>query len=284
MHEHRRVPDIDHRWELVRFDTDFHTPFVVLASMQTARGPDTSDCRVKDVKPDRFKVSIEEDQAEASGHTQEIVGYVAANADDDDWIRNADSDIIGKAFLRSTNQVPPEMWRRVEIPRRLGSDVVVFGQVMSHRGTQPVHVRLADVGRDTLERDTSFFYKMEEWESTDQQHEEEMIGFIALKRGVHALHGGDFVEVGHIHNVQLPPDDPDDRPSVLFDVLFDEAPTVLVQCQTYNGPHAVSVRQDVTQEAPWKTLVALQESEVKGGWHVREVVGYAAFGSGDLFI
>lgn len=271
-------PGVTHEWRTVDLLFGFDGPPVVLAAMQTFNGGNTAETRIRDLATGEFSVKIEEERTgdAETAHIGETVGFVTLDhtGPGASTIADRDGARIGWVARIARAQPSGEVWHRVELPDFL-DDPVVFLQVLTFRGAQAVHPRLTDVGSERLERDHSFFFKLEEWTDPGRArtaHIREDVGIVAVERGHHPLHefpedGPLALEAGRVSGIDHT------WGAVGFASSFRGPPVVVSQCQTFNGGQAVVTRQrDLTEDG---LALRLQEAEARGR-HTTEQVGYLA--------
>ncbi|MGG7564998.1 H-type lectin domain-containing protein [Rhodovulum sp. DZ06] len=154
---------------------------------------------------------------------------------------------------------------------------VVFATVTSMNGRAPVTAEFSEI------TSTGATLHLEEPDYLDGWHAAESVTLLTLEEGAWRLADGTMLEVG---TTVIPEGPTDTFYSVSFEATFDEAPTVLLQVQTANGPQWEIVRaRNITTEG---FEIALQEEQAnnEGGSHTMEVVGWAAIdvaGADDVF-
>lgn len=142
---------------------------------------------------------------------------------------------------------------------------VVFASPVSLNGDQPVTVEFSEI------TSTGATLHLEEPEYLDGWHRPETVSLVTFEEGVWTLADGSLLQVGTtvfeggaLNTFQ----------SVDFEVAFDEAPVLLLQIQTNNGPQwEIARASDVTTTG---FEFAIQEMEASDDFHVSEVVGWAA--------
>ncbi len=271
--KYRRLENVTHEWtegeiSEISLPPGYEVP-VLIAAMQTFNGDNTAEVRMRSLLERSFEAKIEEETSadpEVS-HLPETVGHIAFAPT---WIRDTDDNVIGYATYLDIDQPNAHSWTILPVPWIFSvDDSVVFAQVLSFNGNQPVHPRIRK--DDPSTGDPGFFLKLEEWPTYDQLHVLESVGIVVLKKGFHALRFGEdpHLMVGEVTG------DHTWQEVDLGNTIGSGRPVLVTQCQTYNGPDSV-----VTRQRESNTLTAevrLQEAESQG-WHTLESVGYVAMG------
>lgn len=221
--------EVTHKWGRVEFHKGYFLTPTVFAAMQTAAGGDTAQVCLRKVNTASFQVKIEEEKTDDSErkHTSEAIGAVVFDFASS-LIWNEDDQVIGQVGFLERNQPDEALWHRVEFNPEIERPVV-FMQVLSFRGHDPVHIRLAAVEEETATRPASFFFKLEEWR--EQKHgDREEIAYLVLSEGVHRVrtehpddHGLNPIHVGKFMG------DHTWQPTGFRGFLPDTAPPVVIR-------------------------------------------------------
>jgi hypothetical protein len=142
---------------------------------------------------------------------------------------------------------------------------VAFATPASLNGFQPVTVGLSGVGA------TGATLHLEEPEFYDGKHVDEEVTLLTLEEGVWTLADGSLLQVG---TATFEAGATDVFHSVTFDVAFEDAPVILLQVQTSNDDAWDIVRAQNVGTTGFE--YAAQEQEAGDGFHMSEVVGWAA--------
>jgi hypothetical protein len=155
---------VDDSWHEVNLTDDFLTDPIVVTSIETYDGSDTSALRLRNVGPSGFQLKVEEEQSRdaETGHTTERVGYFVAETG---LITNAQGAVISEAGSISRRQGNKNQWHTVNLAEVHANPVVIMN-IVTHAGKQPTHVRLRNV------ESSSFQFQLEE-----------QIGYIAVEQG-----------------------------------------------------------------------------------------------------
>jgi hypothetical protein len=150
---------------------------------------------------------------------------------------------------------------------------VVFAQVMTSHGWQPVAVRIHDVGADSVT------LRLQEPNYLDGWHMVEDVALFVVEAGTHVLADGTRVEAGTMETGRLTSQGFE---KIAFSADFEETPTILSQVQTRNGGDFVVTRQK-DPNADGFSLAMQEEEALNDGGHVTETVGWIAMerGTGD---
>jgi hypothetical protein len=253
---------IDETWYSIDLPKSFPSAPIIVTSIETYDGVDTSGLRMGGVSQSGFQVKIEEEGSRdtETAHTTERIGYFASEAG---VITDAYGAVIGEAGSISRRQSNGSQWHTVNLTEVHLNPVVIMNLV-TYTGKQPTHVRLRNIGP------SSFEFQLEEWDYLDGAHVEEQLHYLVLQSGVHELPGRRKAEVGTIkadHRFTYVP---------LEGVIDD--PVVLSQSQTYNDAEAIVTRQ--TDADDFGFFVKVQEEEGNVRAHPEEAIGYFAVGQG----
>jgi len=243
---------------------------VLIAAMQTFNGDNTAEVRIRSLRERSFEVKIEEEQSadREVEHLPETVGHIAVAPG---YIYDTAENVIGYASFFDMDQGAAHHWLSIPVPTEFTvRDSVVFAQVLTFNGNQPVHTRIRE--DDPASGAPGFFIKLEEWPTYDQLHVLETVGMVVLKKGFHSLRFGEdpHLMVGEILRVDHNWQEVD-----LGNTAGSGRPVLVTQCQSYYGPDSVVTRQ--REIDPLKAEVRLQEAEIQGP-HTFEHVGYVAMG------
>jgi hypothetical protein len=158
-------------------------------------------------------------------------------------------------------------WITVDLKKNFIHPRVFIGP-LSYNGTEPAHVRVRNVQRD------SFELKVEEWSYLDKKHVAEDISYIVIENGTHFVKNGSSdvvqIEVGTAyvnHKFGI----------VDFNKSFKIDPVVFSQSQTFNGRQPIVTRNKNVSNDGFR--VKVQEEEAKG-WHLYETVAFLALEPG----
>ncbi|WP_435064147.1 hypothetical protein [Halobaculum sp. EA56] len=98
--------------------------------------------RLQNVHSTDFEITIDD----VGDFASELV-YLAT---EEGYIRDTLGRIAGEAGTKWVDQSSPDTWETCDFDGRY-EDPVAFAQVMTHRGPQPCHTRLKDVGSGSLD-------------------------------------------------------------------------------------------------------------------------------------
>lgn len=147
---------------------------------------------------------------------------------------------------------------------------VVFASPASRGGSQPVTTEFSEI------TSTGATLYLEEPDYLEGTHMPESVTLLTLEEGVWRLTDGSLLQVG---TTVIPDSDTNTFYSVSFEQAFEEAPIIVLQVQTNNGPQWEIARADNITTTGFD--IALQEQEASDGFHISEVVGWAAFDAAD---
>lgn len=151
-------------------------------------------------------------------------------------------------------------WRFVPFKKSYNNPIVV-AKPMSYNGSNPAVVRIRNV------RSNGFEVQVQEWDYLDGNHATEMISYIAMESGRHALNDGTIIEASAFEL--------NDSRRLSFAGSFDQTPVVVAGVTTYNGGQAVAGRiANISTEG---FDFQLQEQELNTDGHTIETVSYIAW-------
>ncbi|EPX76504.1 CARDB domain-containing protein [Litoreibacter arenae] len=147
---------------------------------------------------------------------------------------------------------------------------VVIAFIATENGTQPVNVRVTDIGGDQLS------LQLQEPNYLDGSHVNETVNYLVVEAGTWVLPDGTLLEAGTLTTNQLSSQGFED---VAFDAEFDTTPVLLSQVQTDNGGDFVTPRQTGTNADGFQ-ITMQEEDALNSGGHVTETVGWVAIEPG----
>jgi hypothetical protein len=209
--------------------------------------------------PRSLRSSFLIDQTIGSGTSNGIVSWsdLAKQGIEDDDIG------IGEIEQVTASQSGPDRWHNVQFADVYNDPIAVM-QPVSYEGSHPVHVRLRNIGNDSMQ------FQFEEWEYLDGGHTPETASYMVMEAGLHTIPGGKTAEAGSVRT-------DDSFANVRFSQDFNTSPVVFAQSQTFNGGQSVVARVRNLSSSGFE--VRVQEAEAKGA-HVEEAVGYIALEPG----
>ena len=148
-------------------------------------------------------------------------------------------------------------------------DAVVFVTPPTFNGTHAATIAVENVTA------TGATISVDEPDYLDGWHTFEDVSMVTFSEGNFTMDDGSRIEVG---TIEIPAGALETATAITFDQAFDEAPTILIQLQTQNGPNWVTVRADNVSTTGFDVL--LQEQEDNDNWHTSEILGWAAIESG----
>lgn len=148
------------------------------------------------------------------------------------------------------------------------TDAVVFATPATLNGGDAVTVEFSEI------TSTGATFYLEEPDGYDGWHVQEEVTLVAFEKGEWKLADGSFLQVGTAATGWSATNT---FQTVTFEEEFDEAPVILLQVQSNNGSEWEIVRALNVTTTGFE--FALQEAEASDGWHVSEVLGWAAIDS-----
>ena len=245
-------PDGD-TWFTVDFSATIEDAVVVLGPVE-ANGGQAAVTRVRNVTDEGFEFQIDEWAYLDGAHVAETVSWVAVSAGTHEL---AD----GRTIVAGTAQADHQSGS-VSFGTTL-DDAVVFSEVVTARGADPVTTRISNV------TDRGFDLVLQEEEAfRDGGHMVEDVAFVAIEAG-----GGDGPNVYVIDGVDHTGTD------VAFGA-FDEAPVLLADIQTMNGGDTAALRyHDLSTDGA--SLFLEEETSLDDEtWHAPETIAVAVIDDG----
>lgn len=157
-------------------------------------------------------------------------------------------------------------WGLVKFKEPFATTPIVIMSPLSYNGPSPATVRIKNV------TESSFKFRIDEWDYLDGFHMEETFSFIATLPGTHTW-GGLTVQAGAVTDVTHV------AKTASFPAPFNAAPVVLTQVGTYREASAVTPRISNISGASFRVRVEEEEANLAGG-HEGEVVHYLAISAG----
>lgn len=259
---HGTYSPVNETWASPSFATAFDATPAVFADMQSFAGSDPAGLRLDVYDGLGFDLFVEEEaSADAElDHADETIGYFASERG---VLRDSNGNPIGEVGTVSADQLDATSWTTLSNLWLSYQNPVVRMTMNSYNGGNPSHIRLRNVGADSLE------FQIEEWGYLDGAHGTETIAYMIVEAGTHELADGTLVEAQ-----TLSVDDVFTTAS--FTQSYSSAPIVLAQCQTENGGDPVVTR--VRNLGTGSVQLRLQEEEAKDGTHALETVGVISIG------
>jgi len=196
-----------------------------------------------------FRLTVTDDSGQTASDTVDVTVKPEQSA----AVTVAESDTV------VVGQSDQAQWHTVQLAHSFVSPVV-FAQVVTRNGAQPVTVRIKDV---TVK---AFKLQLDEWEYLDQSHAQETVAYAVLEAGRHVMADQTVIEVGTLKACSQ-------STAVPFSVAFGQQPVVVAQAQTVNDARAVVTRLDKVSTTGFQVKLQGEEQSTP---HGAEVVGYIA--------
>ncbi len=239
-----------------------YTP-VLVAQLDSYNGGDTAGLRFRNVSNTQFDVRVEEEQSKNSetSHTKESVSYIALRRGD---LLDEDGRLVGTAETIRLNANNRNSWHTIEDPKKEFVDPIAIGQIVSHNGNHPSHIRVRrNIHTNLLE------IQIEEWEYLDGAHTYESVSYLIVEKGTHTLKDGHIIfateaEINHNwHHVAIPD--------------LGKPPIILSQSQTIEGGESIVTRHRNTTQTSVEIRLQEEETPITVG-HRFERTGIIAIG------
>lgn len=163
---------IGNEWAQVSFSSPFSAPPVVVSQVQTANDPHWVKTRQRDVTTTGFAVAMEEEEAKATPHGSEVIGWLAVAAGLGNW--------AGHAYeAGQTADAVTHNWYQIAFGQSFGQAPRFVGGLATYDGADSAHLRykrssLTAAGvKMMVEEDTT-------WDS-ETGHTTEVVHYLALE-------------------------------------------------------------------------------------------------------
>ena len=245
-------------WHTVELQQRYTRPVIVMQPL-SSRGPHPVTIRVRNVTSDSFDFQIDEWPYLDGWHTNETIHYLAVEAGSH-ALPGGNGQIIQAGTARVDHR-----FTTVEFAEPFTDAPVVFSQIESVRDKEPATTRQRGVTAGQFE------LRLSEAEASDQPHETESVGYIAVMPG-------QFNFDGQILDVGMTPDRVTHRwYPITFRAAYQSA-AFLAAMQTADGGNPAGLRYANFGESSVEVFVEEEQSlddEIK---HTTEVVGYLVVG------
>jgi hypothetical protein len=154
-------------------------------------------------------------------------------------------------------------WIRVDF-QEVFDDPIVIAKSFSLNGGDPGVVRMRNIDS------SGFEIRVQEWEYLDVSHVLEMVGYIVIERGNHALADGTLIEAGSFQT-----DKTESFGTISFNQSFHNVPVVLSAIISFNGTDAATGRMRKISTEGFEFCMQEQESNPK--FHRTETINYIAW-------
>ncbi|WP_462325136.1 fibronectin type III domain-containing protein [Desulfoplanes sp.] len=273
-------------------DTQFMTPPVFVADMQTCVGDNPSNLRYTDKTNVSVDLQVYEEQSQDAemDHYNESIGYMAFSVGmvtlETDGSDGSSSDTDGTDDPMDSGTTTPDDgntpeepaitmnmelgtvdvdhdWTRVAFAKTY-TDPVVVASGLSYAGDHPSTLRIRNVS------DQGFGIRVQEWDYLDGQHKVERLGYIVAERGTHILQDGTMISAGTRDLGST-----NTFVSIGYAESLQTVPVVLACITSSNDDAAVASRvQNVSVDG---FEAAMQEQEKSDQSHALETLSYIAW-------
>lgn len=158
-------------WHTIELDHQYDTSLMVVMMMNTANGPQPAHVRLRHIEDDRFEFQIEEWAYLDDGrHTTERLSYMAV-----EWGTHLLPD---GSTMQAQKHLFDHEWRTVEFLSRFNERPIVFSQVQTPFGQDPVLTRQKDISAEGV---TIRLQEEEEREKAGPFHIREEVAVISIQ-------------------------------------------------------------------------------------------------------
>jgi hypothetical protein len=160
-------------WETVNFSNNFDSDPIIFSQVQTFNDPAFVRTRQRNVKPENFQLTMEEEeQAQYSGHATETIGWLAISQGLGEWNAHPDQEF-------STNDEIQHGWATVDFQTEFSIPPAFMASIATYNGSDPAGLRYRHLEKTTVQ------IKIEEDQSADNEtyHTTEVVNFFAIAAG-----------------------------------------------------------------------------------------------------
>ena len=239
-------------WREYSLDKHYRHPCIVAPSMRH-RGWHQSHVRVDDNTNGSYKAQVEEWEYLDGGHVEESAGVVAVQSG-----RHTTQD--GRPLEAGRTHVD-EDWSQIGFRRGFGESPVVFAHPRTCDRRDPVVARVRSIGR------YGFYARLQEEESNDGNHSDELLAWFAVEPGRGVINGRQF-EAGVLDDAV-----DEDWHTIEFDGSYDN-PVFIANMTSHGGRDPSTVRYDDLSSSSVDVFVEEEQSVTRETGHINEDVGY----------
>lgn len=242
---------IDPTWEKVETSRSLSDPVVIVGPLSN-KGPEPAHSRLREITGSSFEIALEEWAYLDGNHWDESASCLVTGA--------------GAYSLESENGLvvgtveTDHDWTSVSFPSSLSATPVVFSEVQTYNGPDPVVTRQRDASK------SGFSVRVQEEESRGH-HIHESVGYLAIEPGTGTLNGRQF-EAG------LQDHENGEWKEITFANTYQD-PLLFVDKQTFRGPNPCSVRYRNLTASDAEVRIQEEASKDKETTHkAGEQIGY----------
>lgn len=225
---------------------------VVIVGPLSNNGPQPAHSRLREVTGDSFEIVLEEWAYLDGTHWDESASCLVTGA-------GTYSLESGTGLVGGTAETDHD-WTSVPFPSSLSATPVVFSDVQTYNGSDPVVTRQRNVSK------SGFSVRVQE-EEAEGNHTGERIGYLAIEPGTGTLDGRQF-EAG------LQDHEDGDWKEITFANTYQD-PLLFVDTQTFRGPNPCSVRYRGLTASDVEVRIQEETSKDEETAHrVGEQIGY----------
>ncbi|WP_266081654.1 hypothetical protein [Haladaptatus caseinilyticus] len=251
-------PSSDHWHEI---DLDVQSPRIVIAKPLSNNDGQPSHLRLQNVTKNSFQYKIEEWKYLDGVHIDEIFHMMAVEPTEQELLLDDGSTYRAEAGTTSI----AGSFINVSLGSSFGSErPVVFTQVQTFNGPQPIVTRVRNVSND------SFGVGLQE-EGEDEWHTQEELGYITLEQTSGQINGASF-EVQRTEETVT-----DQWTHITFSQEY-ESPRFISHMQTFNGVDTSNLRyQNLTNTGVDVKIEEEKSTDGETRHQNAEEIGYAVF-------
>jgi len=249
---------INNNWGKVLFQNSFSQP-IIIAGPPASNETEPVLVRIRNIDQTGFEVRLQEWNYQDGSHAPETFSYIVMEKGM--YTLNNDTKIEAGSFAGSTSFSKVTLQQSYDLPP------IILTQVMTENETDAV------TGRTRTISQSSFYYELQEQESTQTSHTTETIGYIAWEPGkgevANLIYEAGITTNSITHSWM----------DITFQAEFTDLPFFVASMQTTDGGDTATVRgQNISQTT---TQIKIEEEQSKDSEisHTTEAVGYFVIGS-----
>jgi hypothetical protein len=247
----------DDGWTNITFSGPVGTSPVLVSRSQTRNGSNEIVTRHRNVSASGAEIRLQEEQGRDDEHSTETIGYIAAP-------RSTPNVTTG--LVEATDE-----WVEGRLAGVPSTDPVVLGSVETFNGSNPVGVRMRNVGTSGFE----LFLQEEASADDETAHTIEDVALFATTAG--RMHDGSGAPIGEAGVLDVDQPEPGTWHTVSLDGNYT-SPVVFAQIMTYNGEHPSHTR--IRNVGPDSFDLKIEEWGYLDGRHDTERIGYVVIEEG----
>ncbi|MDJ0846606.1 MAG: S8 family serine peptidase, partial [Crocosphaera sp.] len=265
MAEIGQITNLNHESQTILFEHNFENP-LIFAQPLSYNGSDPSTIRITDIQGDRFSAQVQETtlingQSHNGWHTTETFSFLVV--EEGVW-ELSDGTIIEVGRI-NTNAITTEAWATVNFEYDFAETPVVLTQVQTDNDPTFVRTRQNNITNHGFE------VALEEEEAYKSSgHGLETIAWLAISPGQGSWDGNDFMAGNTGDQVTH------DWHTIDFGNIFDNAPKLLGNIATFDGPDPAGLRYQNLTNGNVQIMIEEDTSQDSETNHITENITFLA--------